>query len=185
MTCLTSNIFRWFWVPALLLTLHTHGQSSTDTDTTVQSTVHSPQKAALYSAVLPGSGQIYNRKFWKLPIVYGGIGASTFFIIRNHQNYRQYRNEYLYRINNGVNGDEELSIYSDANLLTLQDQYRRWRDLSVVVLFAVYVLQIVDATVDAHLMQFDVSDNLSLRFNPRLEWNRTTLTPSMGITLKF
>jgi hypothetical protein len=134
--------------------------------------VHSPKKAALLSATLPGAGQIYNRKYWKLPIVYGGMGTGIFFIAYNHKRFSYYRNGYLLRLDD-ISGNEDATLadYSDDNLITLQDTYRRWRDLSVIITAGVYAFQIIDAVVDAHLFNFDVnaSDDLSMRFSPAFQ----------------
>lgn len=145
-----------------------NGVHAQDTTATFKpDTTHSPKKAAILAATLPGAGQIYNKKYWKLPIVYGGLGASIYFIITNHNNYQEYRNEYLFRLENNYS-NPEYERFTDNNLITLQDQYRRWRDLSYVTLAAFYVFQIVDATVDAHLMNFDVSDDISFRWRPSI-----------------
>lgn len=133
----------------------------------MRDTTHSPKKAALFSAVLPGTGQMYNRSWWKVPIVYGAIGTSLFFIIDNNNNYNRFRNEYLNRIDGNTAAlDPELNAYSNSNLVTIQDTYRRWRDMSYIALGFSYILQIVDANVDAHFQTFDVSDDLSLRIIP-------------------
>lgn len=148
-------------------------------------TLHSPKKAAIFSAVVPGLGQIYNHKYWKVPLVYAGLGASIYFIVDNNRQYQSYRTEYIYRLNNpgfGQNGD--LINYSDSQLRTLADQYRRYRDLTVIACAAVYALQIIDATVDAYLWRFDTSDNLSFHFRPTL-LNTTQLTPGFRFLLKF
>ena len=121
----------------------------------------------LLSLCLPGAGQIYNRKYWKLPLVYGSLGASAWFFFDNNKQYRRYRTEYLFRINNnGLSNDAELIVYTDGQLRTLTDQYRRWRDLSVVAFAAFYALQVVDATVDAYLWRHDTSGDLSFYFRP-------------------
>jgi hypothetical protein len=148
---------------------------------------HNPKKATLYSAVLPGAGTIYNRKnYWKIPIVYGALGTGTFFIVSNHIAHKRYKNELIYRINNnGAIGDSRLDRFSDDNLFTLQDQYRRWRDLSVVVTAGLYVIQIVDATVDAHFVSFDVSDNLSFRPRPIFYSGLSGICTAPGIQIRF
>lgn len=148
-------------------------------------TTHSPKKAALLSAVLPGAGQFYNHKYWKIPIVYAALGTTAYFIVDNNRQYKQYRTEYLYRLNNGDNpSDASLVNYSTSQLRTLTDQYRNWRDLSWVVLGAFYAINIVDAVVDAYLWRFDVSDDLSFQFRPTL-LNTTQLNPGLRFSLKF
>lgn len=126
---------------------------------------HTPQKAGLFSAVLPGAGQIYNKKYWKAPIVWAGLGISTYFIIDNTTNYNLYRDEYLARLD-GDTINLDLANYSESGLRNATDTYQRWRDLSYISFAAIYVLNIVDAVVDAHLFTFDVSDDLSLQITP-------------------
>lgn len=148
-------------------------------------TLHSPRKAALFSAVLPGLGQAYNRKYWKIPIVYAALGTSVYFIIDNTKNYRLHRTEYLYRLrNNGATENFDLQNFSDGQLLTLTSQYQRWRDMSIAITAAFYALQIIDATVDAYLWRFDKSDNLSFHFRPTL-LNTTQISPGLKLSLKF
>jgi hypothetical protein len=147
-------------------------------------TTHSPKKAALYSAILPGLGQGYNRKYWKIPIVYAAIGTSVYFIYDNNKNYHRYRDEYLYRLNNGVPNDTELELYSDDQIRTLIDQYRRWRDISWIATGAFYALNIVDATVDAYLWRFDTGPDLSIRFRPTL-FSTTGISPGFRFSFKF
>ncbi|HNQ13471.1 MAG TPA: DUF5683 domain-containing protein [Bacteroidia bacterium] len=143
-----------------------------------------PNKAALYSALLPGAGQIYNRKYWKLPIVYGGIGMMTYFAINNNKELERYRTAIKLRSDGDPNTiDEFADRYEDQDLFTLKDFYRRNRDVSIISGVGIYLLQIVDAYVDAHLLYFDVSDDLSLHIRPYTESN--TLAVNNGIQLIF
>jgi hypothetical protein len=128
---------------------------------------HSPKMATLMSAVLPGAGQIYNRKYWKAPIVWAGIGVCGYFIRNNHLLYTDYKNALIQRGDTSIKEpDKYLGVYSSDQLITLQDQYRQNRDLFIIVTTLVYVLNVVDALVDAHLFTFDVSDDLSLNWQP-------------------
>jgi hypothetical protein len=130
---------------------------------------HSPKKAALLSAVIPGAGQIYNRKWWKVPVIYVGAGALAYSFQFNQSRYVNYRNAYKYRIDGDASTlDNYIGIYSDDNLNTLQKYYHRYRDLTVIGFAALYALNIIDASVDAHLFNFDVSDDLSLNIQPTL-----------------
>jgi len=131
----------------------------------LKSSVHSPKKASLLSAALPGAGQFYNKKYWKIPIVYIGFGALAYSAGFNSRFYRSYKNELINRQQNTGNLNLELERYSDANLDELQSFYRRNRDLSYIGMALLYMINIVDATVDAHLFDFDMSDNLSLRIS--------------------
>lgn len=136
--------------------------------------VYSPRKAALYSAVLPGLGQIYNKKYWKLPIVYGALGTSAGVFFFNLAWYK--RTRYAYKVlyakdtANFINVYPKLVRLVDGNQLeTLRyyrDEYRRDIDYSVLFFIILWGLNVVDATVDAHLKAFDVSPDLSLRIKP-------------------
>jgi hypothetical protein len=161
----------------LLAVFSTKAQTSPKVDTS-----HSPKKATLLSAALPGAGQIYNRKYWKTPIVWAGMGTSIYFIIDNQKNHKSFKNEYIFRIQNpGQVANYE--AYSDDNLIVIQEQYRRWRDLSAVACLGVYLLQIIDATVDAHLLKFDISEDLTLHFTPA--YFHVQNSPGLGIKLTF
>ncbi|MFB6258167.1 MAG: DUF5683 domain-containing protein [Flavobacteriales bacterium] len=136
-----------------------------DTSKGGDSTQHSPRTATIRSAILPGLGQAYNDKYWKIPIIYGGLGASGYFIVRNSKRFRTFRSALIKR-HDPNKTDPYRGIYNVEQLRTLKETYRRWRDLSYISLVAVYVLQVLDANVDAHLYDFDVSDDLSLRLEP-------------------
>jgi hypothetical protein len=128
---------------------------------------HSTGKATLFSAVLPGAGQAYNRKYWKVPIVMVGIGTCIYFIQDNSKNYHFYKDNLIAELD-----DDPTTVnttdYTSSQLDQIQDLYRRWRDVSWICLGAVYILNIIDANVDAHLFYFDVGDDLSLRIHPNL-----------------
>jgi hypothetical protein len=135
-----------------------------------------PVKATWYAVVCPGLGQIYNRSYWKVPILYGGIATLSYFISWNGKMYNDYRNAYQDIMDNdpNTNSYEALLYYNrDGDLSwkqsTLQrkrDYYRRYRDLSIFGMVALYVLGVVDAFVDAHLYDFSVTEDLSLRVEP-------------------
>ena len=132
--------------------------------------IHSPGKATLFSAVLPGLGQAYNKKYWKVPIIYAGIGTSMYFAITNHKNFKEFKTAYGLRIDGDVNTiDEYDGILSEAGLEANMDYHQRNRDLSYIIAGLFYVLNIVDATVDAHLFHFPKNDNLSFNLQPSLE----------------
>ena len=140
-----------------------------------------PKKALWLAVVLPGAGQIYNRKYWKLPIIYGGFVGSIYAMRWNNQMYRDYSQAYLDIVDN----DPSTQSYNqflhlgmqvtDSNAKTFEelfrkrkDSYRRYRDLSFFVLIGVYAISIIDAYVDASLSDFDISDDLSLRITPAI-----------------
>lgn len=136
-------------------------------DTLTISDRHSPRKASLYSTMLPGLGQAYNRKYWKIPIVYG-LGAYTVYAaMANHSIYKGYRDAYRIRTDGDpATLDEYAGLETDFTLQQRRDEFRRDRDYFWILTGVVYVLNIVDAAVDAHLFYFDVSDKLSMQFLP-------------------
>ena len=146
----------------------------------------SPAKAAFYSAILPGLGQAYNKRYWKIPIVYGAMGAGVYFIIDNNKKYNQYRNEYKKRLANGGTIDTSDPTYGNLtteSVIRGQKFYQKNRDLSVLITAGLYILNIVDANVDAHLLQFNVNDDLSLK--PDLQTNPYNFKQNVGFTLTY
>lgn len=128
--------------------------------------IHSPHKATMYSALIPGLGQVYNKKYWKLPIIYGATGVLIYAFNFNNDQYNKYKNAYTDMDAGEISSFEG---YTSTDQLTkLKDNYRRNRDLNVISLAAVYLLNVVDATVDAHLFDYKISDDLSLNIQPTL-----------------
>jgi hypothetical protein len=147
----------------------------------------SPARAAFYSAVLPGLGQAYNGKYWKIPIVYTALGVGVYFYLENDRQYDRYRSAYKSRLAGNTddefydeNGQQRVS--TDA-LIEAQRFYQRNKEVSVMVTLGLYALNIIDANVDAHLQQFNVSEDLSLR--PNLDYDQFTGTTGYGLTLNF
>ncbi|HEU4496941.1 MAG TPA: DUF5683 domain-containing protein [Flavobacterium sp.] len=140
-----------------------------------------PAKAAFYSAILPGLGQAYNKKYWKIPIVYGALGTGIGIYAYNNKNYRTYRDEYKRRLAGG--GEEKYKYLSDSQLISAQRQFQKNRDLSLIVTVGIYILNIIDANVDAHLLQFNVNDNLSLR--PDLYQEDWSGKQNLGLSLNY
>ena len=137
--------------------------------------VYNPGTAAFRSAVLPGWGQIYNKKYWKLPIVYAALGITGYIFIDNIKTYREYRHAYLVRYNAtlpnsdsaGYNDLKEIyKTISPESIRTARDRFRQYIDYSVLFFALFWGLNVVDAAVDAHLKSFDVSPDLSFRFKP-------------------
>jgi hypothetical protein len=149
---------------------------------------HSPGKAMLLSTVLPGAGQVYNKKWWKVPIIYAGIGISIYAAIWNQEQYNIYASAFDIR-NDGNEDtvDEFEGIYTDEQLIQIQNFYDKNRETSIIVAVGFYALNILDANVDAHLFEFDVSDDLSLKIEPAV----LGFSPQMGmqngvkVSLKF
>lgn len=129
-----------------------------------------PAKAAFYSAILPGMGQYYNKSYWKIPLVYGGMGTSMYFYLDNNKKYHRARDEYKLRLR-GIErtNNPKVGSYTQEQLATVQRSAQRNRDLSLFITIGIYILNIVDANVDAHLQQFNVDEDLS--FKPTLEYN--------------
>jgi hypothetical protein len=146
--------------------------SDTSTDTSVIK--HSPRKAVIMSALVPGLGQVYNQKYWKVPMVYAALGTLTYFIIDYNKKYQKYVNAYK----DFTDNDPETNSFENINKLkdwtgdkkyllkSYRDFYRRWRDLDVLIIAGVYVLNIIDANVDAHFFDFEIDDDLSLNVKP-------------------
>ena len=145
---------------------------------------HSPRKAMILSAIIPAAGQVYNQKYWKVPIIYSGIGAGLYFYTLNRQEYLRNKNAYIQRINGETDEFSSLENYkSDAQLKSDTETYRKFMEISVIGIAAVYALNILDAGVDAHLFYFDVSDDLSFRISPSLFTFGNT--PQLTLTFNF
>jgi len=131
----------------------------------LDSSYHNPQKAALMSALLPGLGQIYNKRVWKVPIVYAGFGTLAFFIHYNQKGYLLWKQAYIDFPNYDLEYDFPLTI---DQIDRTKNSYKRYRDLSIIGTAGFYLLQIIDATVDAYLFNWDISEDLSLRIEPSI-----------------
>jgi hypothetical protein len=142
----------------------------------------SPAKAAFYSAILPGLGQAYNRRYWKIPVIYAALGTGIYFYIDNTNQYNRYRDAYKRRLA-GFKDDEFYGTVTDDGLRNAQETFNTNREISLFVTIGIYVLNIIDANVDAHLLQYNVDDNLSLR--PHYKINEFDLTSDLGLTLNF
>ena len=176
---LLKSVFKYFIKYTLLIILVCNvivgkSQTVTSPDNDLKAPLilkkkHSPHKAAMYSALVPGLGQIYNERYWKLPIIYGAAGVLIYAFDFNNDRYNKYKNAYA-----DMDAEKITSFEGYTNkdvLLRLKDNYRRNRDLNVIVMAGIYLLNVVDATVDAHLFDYDISDDLSLNFQPDLRKN--------------
>ncbi|MFW5705910.1 MAG: DUF5683 domain-containing protein [Bacteroidota bacterium] len=151
---------------------------------------HSAKKATIMSAILPGLGQAYNKKYWKIPIIYAGFGTLYYFIRTNGQEYRQFRDAYnvVFEGDTARFDQYEYIIRYDANLDQLRegrDYYRRNLELSWIFTGVLYILNIIDASVDGNLYNFTVDDDLSLRFEPVNDRLLFSNRPSPGVTLRY
>lgn len=146
-----------------------------------------PSKAAFYSAILPGLGQAYNKKYWKVPIVIGAITGGILVYDFNNKQYNRYRDAFRRRLA-GFTDDEfygtgATPVISDDGLIRAQRQFRRNRDVSMLITAGIYILNIIDANVDAHLLQFNVDENLAMR--PHFQYNPMENSSDVGVTVNF
>lgn len=141
-----------------------------------------PSKAAFYSAILPGLGQAYNKKYWKIPIAVGGIAAGIYFYERNNKEYKRYRGAYKRRLA-GYTDDEFFPRVTDEGLVRAQKTIKRNKELSLLITIGIYALNIIDANVDAHLLQYNMDQNLVLQ--PHFQYNEKENSTDLGLTLNF
>ena len=178
----------------LLLTSLSAQEQPVDINSAIQSTdtvytskeqkVYNPNKALLLSAVVPGLGQIYNRQYIKLPIVYGGLGLFGYFINFNTTNYKKYKTAYRERLD--CNCDPFSNTNLSANdIKIIRDRYRKQLEQSYIGLSLFYVGQVVDAYVSAHLKDFDVSDDISMQIKPSVIMTPETANVGIGLTFKL
>ena len=142
-------------------------QSHLAADTQVKRS-HSPKKATIMAIALPGSGQIYNQKYWKVPFVYAGLGASVWAI-------GHFRGE-MRVLNDSISGIFGAGKTPSAQLIADRDQQRSRRDIAILCLAGVYIFQVIDATVDAHFFKFNINENIGLRISP---------SPSRTLALQY
>lgn len=136
-----------------------------------------PQFAAMYSAALPGLGQVYNKKYWKLPIVYGSVAVLAYFLNYNHQLYIQNRNSLIAIRDGDPRTQPHDPKYTETSYERATDYWRRNRDLLIIGAIVLYALNIVEAHVDAHLSAFTSEGDLSLKIQPTLE--RTVMNSNL------
>ncbi len=128
-----------------------------------------PKLAFVLSLAVPGAGQLYNKKYWKIPVVYAGLGGLVFAINYNTENYHRFRDSYNARIDNDVETIAEFPELSDAAVLSYRNKFDKRRQQVWLGFFAVWLLNSTEAFIDAHLMKFDVSDDLTLQISPYLD----------------
>lgn len=142
-----------------------------------------PKRAGLYSALIPGMGQLYNRQYWKMPIVYAAMGTTIYFVIKRNNEYQRYRKAYVSRIASGDNSKDEFQgILSAEGIKQYQDEAKQSMDMMVVYTVIGYAAQIMEAISGAHLRNFDISKDLSMQVRP-------VITPintfGVGLVLNF
>ncbi len=140
-----------------------------------------PARAAFYSAVLPGLGQAYTKKYWKIPIVYAAIGAGVYFYLENNGRYNDLRDAYKRRLAGFT--DDEFPQFTEDQLIDLQDRFRRDQELSLLLTAAAYLLNIVDANVTAHLQQYNITEDLSLK--PKVNFNEFNTGLNYGVSFNY
>lgn len=168
----------------LAINSDTIGEKTTFFYRTFRQDYPNPKKAILLS-VVPGVGQVYNKKYWKLPVVYGAMGGLVYSISFNNSNYQQLQTAFLAKANDMPHEFTGTRLDDLNTLRTLRDSYDKNRQLSYIGLFVVYLLQGVDAFVDAHLLSFDVDEDLSLQVKPSLENTPLSTQPSIGLGLRL
>jgi len=141
-----------------------------------------PSKAAFLSALLPGLGQIYNKRYWKAPIVWGAIGTGIAVYSFNNTQYNDFRDAFKKR-RAGLPEDENFLRFDNGDLQSAQERFQEQRDLSLLVTILLYALNVVDANVDAHLKQFNIDNKLSMDFKPFLDYNQIIAEPNYGMAL--
>jgi hypothetical protein len=209
MPLLLLKLFRFTLFPAIIVCFFVYSSSAQQKDSvafahdstiviekkkdsTIKKRVFSPRAAAIRSAILPGLGQIYNKKYWKLPIVYGALGVTAYIFFDNLKTYREYRFAYKARILASTSPYDstlynqlkpEYKLYQPASIRTARDEFRRYIDYSTLFFILFWGLNVVDATVDAHLKGFDVSPDLTLKIKPYIP-TANTFGISLVLTTK-
>lgn len=177
-----------FVLLSLLLSSLSFGQKA-DTTYTQDSLRHSPSKATFMSLAVPGLGQVYNKKYWKVPLVYALIGTPLYFALEQRRQFNEFKEVYLARVDDDPNtvDTKYIDVYSDENVLSLIDFHRENRDLLFVLTGVAYIINVVDAAVDAHLFYFEVNDDLSAELRPNVQYAQfqRSFVPSMTLSLKF
>ncbi len=149
---------------------------------------HSPKLAATLSAVVPGLGQAYNKKYWKIPVIYAGMGTLAYLTYRNNKYYQHFKNAYKELSQTNPNGFYYMyhTTFTLSGLDAGKNYYRRYRDMYAIFTVGAYLLNIIDATVDAYLFDFDVSDNLAFKLQPTFIYysnKNTNISPGFKICI--
>ncbi len=202
---------KFFWIVALMVAAASLKAQSIEADTLqapaaesvqIPELVHSPKKATIYSAILPGLGQAYNKKYWKIPLIYIGFGTIGYFIDWNNDNYQLFKTGYKHLVDTDPATQDYLKIEAvrrnnyDLNnptqfnnlktaLIKQQDYYRRNRDLLIISIIGFYGLNIIDASVDAHFFDFDISDDLTMKWQPTLRNVDNSYIYCVNLSFKF
>jgi len=172
----------------LLICLGINSYSQTDsakTDTIKPKHIKSPHKAMVFSMIVPGLGQAYNRKYWKIPIIYAALGTTVYLFNYNNNSYKEYKHAYIFKTDKDSTTYDPLPELTADEVITYEKTFKKYRDLSAILTFLFYTLNVADAYVDAHLTTFDVSDKLSMRVSPSMNISAFDKKPTGVITLSF
>jgi len=162
-------VFTVFFTLTFIVRKNANAQKENSNSDTTSLRTHSPKKAT-YLALLPGAGQIYNKKYWKLPIVYAGFGLSGYFAFANRNEFLTYNEAYTCSVLEGEDCTNELADkYTSDELKSIKEYYQRNMELSFIVMAGWYILQILDASVDAHLYYWEVDEDLSVDIQPIIQ----------------
>ena len=184
---------NWIIVVLSIIILPLSGKAQSDgriikTDSVfeVKSSKHSPSEATWWSVALPGAGQAYNHKYWKIPIIYTAFGVTGWFIHDNVVKRDDYQRALDLRLDKDPNTvDKYDGIYSDRDLVELVNYHQQYRDLSVIIMVVIYGVQIIDANIDAHLYDFNVSKDLSIHWRPMTFGYDPVMGANLGAKITF
>lgn len=177
-------------INALLVFIFLVNHSVFSQDQKEQDTTHSVRKAVILSAILPGAGQVYNhlampkgqkKAYWKVPLIYAGLGACGYFVYQNNSLQKELKLEYQNR-QNQLPGLDLYKNYDDQGILSLYNTHLNRRDLFMLGFGLVYLVQVIDAAVEAHFVTFDISEDLSFSFSPTLVGYQQ---PGIKLSLNF
>ncbi len=146
---------------------------------------YDPRKAIFYAAIVPGLGQVYTKKYWKLPLVYGGFIGIGYGFNFYQKGYTDFKAQLYYNLENGLSGPNQFnpdSQFTTQQIRIIIDRYREQRDLMIILFAGMYILQIVDAHVDTHLKEFDLNPNLKVSIEPMMS-NDMLVGRQTGVSL--
>lgn len=191
----TILLIAFFSCLCLFLQAQTPDQQPVETDTLRQAVEEQegffkkdypdPMKAGIMSLVLPGAGQAYNGRWWKVPLVYGALGGMVYAIVWNTEQYNRFETAYQLKLDDQPHEFSGTSFDNTRALRSIRDTYDKNRQLSYVGLVFVYLLNGIEAFVDAHLQNFDISEDLSLRVRPRIGIDAFSQQPVWGFGLRI
>jgi len=194
--CASSVMLMWTRYSMVLFIIVLYSLETTFAQTRVLSDSivppkHSARKATFYSMALPGLGQAYNHKYWKIPVIYAGFGTLAYFIHTNNKRYVDFKEAYKWKAGDSTTvkpaNNPYVDKYDQSQLLEGQNYYRRNLEVSVMFTAVLYLLNVVDAAVDAHFFDYNISDDLTMRVDPFISPPALTAKQGGGlkITLSF